>query len=127
MLDKVRRFLVARVNKETIAQRQAAAGRDRLLARFGLRGLGLIVVPAEGIRTKEAVITSHPPRGMLDILGMIKDRDAVGLAVFFGVVVAPIGALAPGFGIAVTLRGHDVTGAARLLLHCFTFGVLGVD
>src|SRR5688572_28959210 len=75
-------LLVAQVEVETVAERQGAAGWHRVVALVRVvRELLFVVVPAEGIRAEQPVIARHPPGGMPQVLRMIEDRHAVGLAV----------------------------------------------
>ena len=60
---------------------------------------------AEGIRGEEPVFTDVPPRRSLRVLGMIEDGDADGLAIDGAGVIAPLGAFAPGFLVAVAATG----------------------
>ena len=86
------------VEIEAITHRQRAAGGDGVVADRGLVLEVFKIMLTEGIRGKEAVVARHPPGRMTEVLGVVENRDAIGLAVALGVIAAPIGALAPRFG-----------------------------
>ena len=70
--------VVAFVQVEAIAEREALARRDHQVARAG-RFL-FEIVDAERIGGEQAVIPHMPPGRMLRVRGMIEDGDADGLA-----------------------------------------------
>src|SRR4051812_32700215 len=83
---------VAFVEVETVAHRQRAAGGDGVVADGRLVLAVLEIMLAEGIRGEQSLAARHPPGRMPEVLRVVKNRDAVGLAVAGSIHVAPVGA-----------------------------------
>jgi hypothetical protein len=107
-------LLVAFVEVKPIAERHAFAGGDFQVA-GGRVGELFEVMSAKGVRGEQAVIAHVPPGRMARVLRMVEDRNADDLAFHRAVIIAPIGALAPRFAVALTGAGDDMAFAGALL------------
>src|SRR5439155_2318190 len=90
-------FLVAAMDVKAVAKRHALAGGHLQIA--GARGFLFKIMQAERIRGEQTVVAHVPPGGMTRVLRMIENGDADNLSIHRTVVIAPRGALAPGFAV----------------------------
>src|SRR5256885_14554148 len=108
MLSDFPFFLVAAMDVKAIAKRHALAGGHHQVARA--RRFLFKIMEAERIRGEQTVVAHVPPGRMARVLRMIENGDADDLSIHGTVVIAPRGALAPGFSVPHALAVHDVAG-----------------
>src|SRR5690349_10202712 len=99
---------------KAVAERDVFARREFEVAGFLVREL-LEIMAAKRIGGEQTVVANVPPGGMTRILRMIENSDADGFPVYGAVIIAPIGALAPGIGILDAFAVDNVTLGALLL------------
>src|SRR5436190_17482188 len=101
-------LLVAAMDVESVTKGHALAGGYLQVASAG--GFLFKIMETERIRGEQTVIPHVPPGGMPGVLRVVEDRDTDDLSVHWTVVIAPGGALAPGFSVPHALAVHDVAG-----------------
>src|SRR5947207_3203168 len=70
---------------------------------------------AERVGSEQTVIADVPPGGMPRVFGMVEDGEPDSFSIHWAVIIAPLGALAPGFLILHAAAVHDMTVADRTL------------
>src|SRR6202453_3526665 len=103
--------VVAFVHVKAVAEGDGLSGGQGIVA--GAFWFLFKIVNAEGIGGEKAVIAHMPPGWMAQVVRMVKNGDADGLAVNWTGIVAPIGAFSPGLLVAQAGGEDDVAVAGQ--------------